>query len=85
MGKRNSGKPNVRAIFTDVLQLTAGRLAPAEELEYEVAGILDLKIERRRLKYLADWVNCGPKLRESSREGVSGSETFIESKLRERV
>ena len=25
------------------------------ELEYEVARILDSKIERRRLKYLVDW------------------------------
>jgi hypothetical protein len=33
------------------------------ELEYEVAGILDSKIERRRLKYLVDWVNCGPEER----------------------
>jgi hypothetical protein len=65
-----------------------GRKSPVEvqgELEYEVAGILDLKIERRRLKYLVDWVNCGPKLGESSRKRVKGSETFIESKLQERV
>jgi hypothetical protein len=33
------------------------------ELEYEVASILDSKIERRRLKYLVDWVNCGPEER----------------------
>jgi hypothetical protein len=33
------------------------------ELEYEVAGILDSKIERGRLKYLVDWVNCGPEER----------------------
>src|SRR5271170_6868058 len=33
------------------------------ELEYEVAGILDSKIERERLKYLVDWVNCGPEER----------------------
>src|SRR5580700_976186 len=33
------------------------------ELEYEVSGILDSKIERRRLKYLVDWVDCGPEQR----------------------
>ena len=33
------------------------------ELEYEVAGILDSKIERGKLKYLLDWVNCGPEER----------------------
>ena len=33
------------------------------ELEYEVAEILDSKIERRKLKYLVDWVNCGPEER----------------------
>jgi len=30
------------------------------ELEYEVAEILDSKIEGRKLKYLVDWVNCRP-------------------------
>jgi hypothetical protein len=29
------------------------------ELEYKVAGILNLKIESGRLKYLMDWVDCG--------------------------
>jgi len=33
------------------------------ELEYEVARILDSKIERGRLKYLVDWVDCGPEER----------------------
>jgi hypothetical protein len=43
-----------------------GPLLPIEvegELEYEVAEILDSKIKRRRLKYLVDWVDCGPEER----------------------
>jgi len=33
------------------------------EVEYEVAAILDSKIERGKLKYLVDWVNYGPEER----------------------
>ena len=33
------------------------------EVEYEVAEILDSKVERGRLKYLVDWVGCGPEER----------------------
>src|SRR5277367_775824 len=33
------------------------------ELEYEVARILDSKIERGRLRYSAGWVDCGPEER----------------------
>jgi len=33
------------------------------ELEYEVAGILDSRVERGRPKYLVDWVDCGPEER----------------------
>jgi hypothetical protein len=32
--------------------------------EYEVREILDSKIERRKLRYLVDWVGCGPEDRQ---------------------
>ena len=38
-------------------------IAVEGEPEYEVAQILDSKIERWRLKYLVDWVGYGPEER----------------------
>ena len=53
-------EPYRESMLPGRIQATPQPVEVEGQLEYEVAWLLDSKIERWRLKYLVDWVGYGP-------------------------